>query len=163
MLCSSPMPFFLHSLDYANLVWCCFLVGLCHHQVLLVALHFLAATVLLRNWHDMKGASFSIDDGKQTNMRLEKGVAPLLTLFEWGYLAGLPVVEIYCVVIHSLVFGPQSMRFVPLMMTSVYCALPIQMELESRGSLGKRLIAYPFRKHHVDIDNMPTIIEATMS
>lgn len=69
--------------------------------------------------------------GKQGEAQRE-GVQPrdnspppprLLGRLQWWYLAiGLPAVEVYVAVGHSALFGTGRLEFLPLMLTSVYCA-----------------------------------------
>jgi alpha-1,3-glucosyltransferase len=57
----------------------------------------------------------------------EGGAAPGLGLaaWQWAYLLGLVAVELYAAVVHPLVLGAEVLPFLPLMATSVYCALGV--------------------------------------
>ena len=51
---------------------------------------------------------------------------PLLGRLQWAFLTvGLPAVELYSLAGHAAVFGPGRMAFLPLMATSVYCAVGV--------------------------------------
>lgn len=63
----------------------------------------------------------------------------LLGRLQWCYLAvGLPCVELYAVVGHSALFRPGRMEFLPLMMTSAYCAAGVAWTwgVQTAGYLG---------------------------
>ncbi|RUP43420.1 hypothetical protein BC936DRAFT_137204 [Jimgerdemannia flammicorona] len=49
----------------------------------------------------------------------------LLSPLETIYLAGFILLQIYVSVVHILVFGSERFEFLPLMMTSLYCAVGV--------------------------------------
>lgn len=52
------------------------------------------------------------------------GAGPLLPLLPALYVAGFVLLELYCSAVHPLLLGTQ-LPFVPLMLTSMYCALGV--------------------------------------
>jgi len=50
---------------------------------------------------------------------------PLLSIPETVYIAGLLPVEIYCQGLHHLLGFNRRLPFLPLMLTSVYCAVGV--------------------------------------
>ncbi|XP_073395060.1 dolichyl pyrophosphate Glc1Man9GlcNAc2 alpha-1,3-glucosyltransferase-like [Physcomitrium patens] len=93
-----------------------------------VTLLLLYALVIWLNFSQLFGTSTK-DSGdlkakaaSNTELNVQETVKPLIGPVEGAYLGGIMVIEIYGQCFHPLFFGG-SFPFVPLMLTSVYCAL----------------------------------------
>lgn len=98
---------------------------LCLAQVLLLVLYAFMGACLLRDYVTPIAASSSSGSSgaaKQGAEAAQAEGAPVLLPHEWAYLYGLVPLEVYCSMLHPLLLHG-ALPFVPLMLTSVYCAL----------------------------------------
>ncbi|EDO47114.1 predicted protein [Nematostella vectensis] len=61
----------------------------------------------------------------QSSARSEIFTLPIVSWYEAAYICGLAVLEFYCSLIHPLTSLSKTLPFLPLLLTSTYCALGV--------------------------------------
>jgi alpha-1,3-glucosyltransferase len=103
-------------------------------KILLVVVYLLVALPWLQDpeyWTEL--AKMTLSGGKEEKIKSVKNKSSafpsargkrdeLFTCFESVYLWGLVPLELYCLVGHRMLFGQHKLPFLPLLLTSVYCA-----------------------------------------